>query len=620
MRNARPLHVGHVRALGDGIVGLVQAAVEFAERLRRQRLARLVHLVGLLFELREQRLAEHRGAEALQQVVEDVGALLGIRLHGEQIAGQQHLVDGGSHLGDKDGVLVVDVVLGLGGEPGVHGVAQLVGQGERVVVLVGVVQQHVGVHAVHAAGVRAGGLALVLVHVDPALAEGALEKHLVRLAQRLGGLQNQLLGGLVGHGAVHLVHQRHIQVVQPQRVKTQLLFANLQIAGQRRNRLVHAIDQVLIERLGHVVAVQLGLQCAGMPARLGIVAVQLHVAGVERGQGVDVLLVLAEVLLKGLPAHIGVLRLPVLAEQRVGQGLAAVQIRELHVHALEEIEGLFRGLGRVAQHRQQALLVLAEGVLPGAADVLDHVAVGLHFRLGDPRFQLLRVDGEDLRAEGRGDGGEIHEQPRGARLHLLGLRVAVVLGGVQHGVDVHQLQLLRSGKDAIQALLQRLGGAAQRTHDLRQRRNQLSGLLQRPLPGGNVLKNIAQIPAKCRIHLFSGLFHFLLAFLHCNLIEECRCNVFCRKTARSLHAAGIFIYLSVHSVRRGEGTPPYGCLCGGVGTPPYGYDTAPLRQSASASSCVSTRTPYSFSTLQARSCSDRRRIIVAPRAGVRRKE
>ena len=386
--------------------------------------------------------------------------------------------------------------------------AQLVGQGEGVVVLIGVVQQHVGVHAVHAAGVRTGGLALILVHVDPALTEGAVQKRLVRLAQRLRGLEHQLPGGLIGHGAVHLVHQRDIEVVQAQRIQTQLLLANLQIAGQGRNRLVDAVDQVFIERLGHVVAIQLGLEGAGMFPRLGVVAVQLHIARIQRGQGVNVLSVLAEVLFEGLAAQLGICRLPVLSEQRVGQGLAAVQVRELHVHALEEIEGLFRRLGCVAQHGQQALLIFTEGVRTCAADVLDHVAVGLHLRQGDPLLQLIGIDRQDLRAEGSRDGGELHEQPRGARLHVLGLGVAVVLRGVQHGVDVNQLQLLRGGKDPIQALLQALRGCAQRAHDLRQRSDQLLGLAVGPLPCGNVFKDVCQVPAKCRIHLISGLFHF----------------------------------------------------------------------------------------------------------------
>ena len=86
---------------------------------------------------------------------------------GQQVLGQKHLIYGAGYLRHQDAVVGVDVFLLSCGEVAVHGVAQLVSQGEGIVQGVGVVEKHIGVDSVHAAGVGAGGLALVFVNVDP---------------------------------------------------------------------------------------------------------------------------------------------------------------------------------------------------------------------------------------------------------------------------------------------------------------------------------------------------------------------------------------------------------------------------------------------------------------------
>ena len=156
--------------------------------------------------------------------------------------------------------------------------SQLMGQRKGVVVLAGVVQKHIWVYAVHAAGVRAGGLSPVLINVDPFFIKGAPEQGLIGLSHGLQRPEHQLLRLRIGHVSIHILHEGHIEVIELQLVQAQLPAAQFQIAAERGNRVVHAVDEVLIQRNRHVVRKQPRLQRASVAACLGIVAVQLHIA------------------------------------------------------------------------------------------------------------------------------------------------------------------------------------------------------------------------------------------------------------------------------------------------------------------------------------------------------
>ena len=196
----RAVEVGDIRPFGVDvrvdadavIIGGFEIVIDLVERCGRQRLARSVEIVRLALELCEQRLPVERRAEALEEVVEDVCAALFVRLGLQQILGQQDLVDRRGDLGDHDAVIVVDIILRRIGEPGVHGVAQLMRQRERVAQRPGIVHQHIRMHAEHTARERAGLLAVVLIHVDPAFGERAVQQLLVFLAQRQRRLLDQL--------------------------------------------------------------------------------------------------------------------------------------------------------------------------------------------------------------------------------------------------------------------------------------------------------------------------------------------------------------------------------------------------------------------------------------------
>ena len=90
--------------------------------------------------------------------------------------------------------------------------AQLVCQRERVAQRPGIVHEHIRMHAEHAAGERTGLLAVVLIHVDPALGERAVQQLLVLLAQRQRRLLDQVLRVLKRDGIVDVLHDGDVQI------------------------------------------------------------------------------------------------------------------------------------------------------------------------------------------------------------------------------------------------------------------------------------------------------------------------------------------------------------------------------------------------------------------------
>ena len=54
----------------------------------------------LTLKFRKQRLAEHGGAEAFQEVIQNIGAALFVVFAFQKILRQQNFINGGSNLGD----------------------------------------------------------------------------------------------------------------------------------------------------------------------------------------------------------------------------------------------------------------------------------------------------------------------------------------------------------------------------------------------------------------------------------------------------------------------------------------------------------------------------------------
>ena len=111
MRDPRPLDVLGGFDRDSSVVEQIELAEDRAEQVCGERNAGCVELVGLALELREERLTEDGGPEALEEVIEDIGTAAGIGLDRKQISGEKDLVDGRCDLGNHDRVVVVRVVV-----------------------------------------------------------------------------------------------------------------------------------------------------------------------------------------------------------------------------------------------------------------------------------------------------------------------------------------------------------------------------------------------------------------------------------------------------------------------------------------------------------------------------
>ena len=107
---------------------------------------------------------------------------------GEEVVGEEFLVESGSNLGEEDWIMVVLEGLVALRIPSVHGVARLVREGEHVGEDIRfVIHEDVGWTAVAPAGKGAAAFAFRLVAVAPAAAQSGLQFARVFPAERCGG-------------------------------------------------------------------------------------------------------------------------------------------------------------------------------------------------------------------------------------------------------------------------------------------------------------------------------------------------------------------------------------------------------------------------------------------------
>ena len=255
------------------------------------------------------------------------------------------------------------------------------GDGQKLLQRLVVVHQHIGVGVVGAPGVRAGGLALVLIGVDPAFAERPLEDFLIVRAQRseclhderVGLFKGQVDGKLAGHPGVHVVHGGVI--------KAQPLHLEAHHVVKRRQVAVDGLDQAVIHGGGHVVAVERGLQRALEFRGARREQVRLDRRGVDRGHGGGVA---PEGLVhcgEGGLAHFPVRAHHVVDVAAVGQrghvALAVGHFGKLHVGVGQHVEDGVGGGSQFARHGHDALFRGGQRVGPRALDGgKEHAVVG----------------------------------------------------------------------------------------------------------------------------------------------------------------------------------------------------------------------------------------------------
>ena len=379
-----------------------------------------------------------------------------------------------------------------------HGVAQLVCQRERVAQRPGVVHEHIRMHAEHAAGERTGLLAVVLIHVDPALGERAVQQLLVLLAQRQRRLLDQVLCILKRDGIVDVLHDGDVQIKYVDLVELQRAAAQFEILAHGGQALVHGLDQAVIDGHGHIAAVQRRFACGGVAALIGEIGVEFDGAAVERGDGVAKLPVGAEHGAERALAHGAAAALTVNRERTGGEAdlLARVVFdhRQLQIDVGQHLKRGLRRSGCVAQQRQHLLARSVKRMCAHADDIIHRVPVGRQRLVLHPCIQLFCRDSKDLGVQKRRRGAELDKQTLAAGGHFLIFRNGAVFGLFQKRIDIGQLDLEHGGVDGIESVLERFLGRAERAGEVLQRRKRGLGLLHGGLPRGCVRVDLRQVP------------------------------------------------------------------------------------------------------------------------------
>ena len=387
------------------------------------------------------------------------------------------------------------------------------GEGKDVVQCLFVVEQHKRVHSVGAPGVRAGGLALVFVDINPAVGKGVLEVLNILFTQGLEVLNHDLAGGFIIHAHVHIGHNRDIDIIEMQLVHTQRLLAQRQIAVHGGQVTVHRLDQRVIDAFGNLVFKQAHLPRAGITARPCKEGVLLDRSGVGRGNGVGKLVILFVIGFVSITAHAAILALQQRDESAAGQGhglaVLALDLTEGKVRIGEHgIDGVGRA-GHLACLSQQLFLFRRKRMRFQAQHAFQLAAIALQLRqFGKELFHLLMTDADQFRIEERGGGHQLHQQRLCAiRQRLIG-GVAVVLIAAHPRIavqtDANETCFLLTGAGS-QKTLRRIHGA----RAFRNARNQAARLGIVLFPLFIVGVDIFQFPLPAGIHFRSySIFHF----------------------------------------------------------------------------------------------------------------
>ena len=199
---------------------------------------------------------------------------------------KQRLAQSRRHLGDENRVAGVDKRLVGMRQHGVHRVAHLVRQREHRIQRVVVVEQHVGLGAIHRRRIRPAPLAGVLVHVDRLAEQHLAHRPLIVDAQRRDRLGQPFQDVVVGILPVE-VDEGNRRVVRMVAVEAERALAQAVIAAQRLGSRFGFGDQILDHGGRNVVAVQRRVERRAVAAGLRIEPVALQHAVVQRRIGID---------------------------------------------------------------------------------------------------------------------------------------------------------------------------------------------------------------------------------------------------------------------------------------------------------------------------------------------
>ena len=393
-------------------------------------------------------------------------------------------------------------------------------QRERVAQRPGIVHQHIRMHAEHTARERAGLLAVVLIHVDPAFGERAVQQLLVFLAQRQRRLLDQLLRVFKRDGIVDVLYDGDIQIKHVDFVELERAAAQLQIFAHGGQALVHGLDQAVIDGHGHIAAVQRRLARGGVAALIGEIGVEFDGAAIERGNGVAELPVGAEHGTERTLAHGAVAALAEDRERTGGKAYLLARLifdhRQLQVNVGQHLKRGLRRACRVAQQRQHLLPRSVERMRAHTDDIVYRVPVGRQRLVLHPLVQLFCRDRKNFGVQERRCGAELDEQAFAAGGHFLILRNRAVLCLLQKRIGIRQLNFEHRGVDGVKPLLERFLGRAECAGNCGQRCKRGLSLLHCGFPRRSVRVDLRQVPLEPDILLAS--FHSVSSFIDTSII------------------------------------------------------------------------------------------------------
>ena len=412
------------------------------------------------------------------------------------MAHHRRLVAGGRNFRHEQAVIALGRGLVGVGVEGVHGVPQLVRDGERIRQIVVVVQQHIGVHVAQVAGgERAGGLALGGVHVNPAADAGFAHLGQIVLAHGLQAFQHKVKRLVVAQLHVEILDHRRVEVVHVQFIQPHQRLAQRQILIQHRNRGVHFADEVVVDARGDFQRFHAGIAGGGVMAGARLEHVVLHAAVVRCGDGAAETAVGVHDAVERRFAHVAAVRADELGicafSQLSSRAVGHLHGREGHIHVGQHPEDVVRCLGDLPHHGEQLLLLGRQRVRLLANQVAQERVIIRHCRIsGDFRQQRI-IQREQLRLKEGHRGGQLYAHLGRTRTKSLRNRVAVVRFAAQERVGENGISLLIQVEILANGLTGILGDFALPRGELLAGRKHIR---QSGLPRGIIRVNVRQVP------------------------------------------------------------------------------------------------------------------------------
>ena len=364
------------------------------------------------------------------------------------------------------------------------------------------------------AAVRVGARALAgsRIHVDPALGEGARRGRGVVRAERGERGEHVLLR--LFHGVVQIDRrdERRVQIVVVQLREPHHALAQVQVAVERREIAVHAVDQPRVDRGRNVRAVERPLERALVLPGLRVEHVRLHLPVHGRAERAAEGAERTEEGAHDLFA-IGAVRHGAIEAERGAVELDALPVRERHrrkrkVRVGQDAVDVGRRAGHDRRAREQTLFGVGERVLAPAQDVVQVELVDTQPRFpGDELVDRRAIDLENLRFDERRLGAEVRADLRHLLLHALIRADARVLVGHHARVDVDAREVLRQPRRQLERVGKLRRRRTERSLERADRRELFRELLFRGAPRLIARIDLGKVPL---VAIRNGAAFFLL--------------------------------------------------------------------------------------------------------------